>query len=94
MEEVDLKLSNILAEPKIICFINDDSDAVGKVHFGVVSLLKIKKRIISRREGISKGKGIAKLNFYDLDHLNAKKSHFEKWSQLLIDYFMENRGDI
>ena len=31
----------IVQAPKLICFINDDSNDVGQVHFGVVWLVKL-----------------------------------------------------
>lgn len=91
-EEIDIKSSNILTGPKIICFINDDSNDVGRVHFGIVCLLKIREPKVSRKRGKGEGKGISEFEFYDLYHLKAKKPYFEKWSQLLIDDFIE-KGD-
>lgn len=79
-EEVDIKSSR-LREPTILCFINDDSDAVGWKHFGVVWLVEIEKPNVLR-----KGKGIGKIEFRDIDYLKKNRSYFEKWSQLLIDY--------
>ena len=64
-EEIDIKSSNILTGPKIICFINDDSNDVGRVHFGMVCLLEIREPKVSRKEGKGEGKGISELKFYD-----------------------------
>lgn len=89
MEEINIKSSNILTGPKIICFINDDSNDVGRVHFGIVCLLKIREPKVSRKEGKGEGKGISELKFYDLHNLKTKKPYFEKWSQLLIENFTE-----
>lgn len=80
-EEINIK-SRILKEPKLICFINDDSDDVGRIHFGVVWLLEISEPDVSRR-----GRVVGDLKFYGLRHLKDTKYRFEKWSQLLIDYF-------
>lgn len=80
-EEINIKCK-ILAEPQLICFINDDSNNVGKVHFGTVWLLEISKPTVS-----TKGeRGIGKIKFDDIPHLQAKKGYFEKWSRLLIAY--------
>ncbi len=80
-EEINIK-SRILAKPRLICFINDDSNDVGKVHFGTVWLLEISEPKVSMKGE----RGIGKIKFNDITHLQAKKSCFEKWSQLLIDY--------
>jgi len=79
-EEIDIN-AGILDEPRLICFINDDSDQVGWKHFGVVWLLRIAEpRVSPRREGVGK------LTFRDLSWLRAHKYYFEKWSRLLIEY--------
>ncbi len=83
-EEIDIK-SRILNGPKLICFINDDSTAVGAYHFGTVWLLELNKpEVYSKRE-----KGIGKLKFENVSQLKAKTRTFESWSQLLIEYFMK-----
>ncbi len=81
-EEIKIK-SAILDEPQTICFINDDSDDVGKVHFGTVWVVSIEKPEVF----LKKERGIGELEFVELQHLQSNKDRFEKWSQLLIDYF-------
>ena len=81
-EEINIK-SKVVGVPQLLCFINDDSNDVGKVHFGTVWLIEIEKpEVLLRRE-----RGIGKLEFYSLKQLQTKKQQFEKWSELLIDYF-------
>ncbi len=80
-EEIKIK-SAVLNEPQLICFINDDSNDVGKVHFGTVWLLEISEPKVSVRGE----RGIGKIRFDDISHLQAEKSRFETWSQLLIDF--------
>ncbi len=81
-EEINIEAA-ILAEPRLICFINDDSNDVGKVHFGTVWLVKIERPEVSLR----KERGIGKLEFYALQQLQNRKEQFETWSQLVIDRF-------
>ena len=82
-EEINIK-SRVVGEPQLVCFINDDSNDVGKVHFGTVWLIEIEKPEVSlRRE-----RGIGKLEFYSLKQLQTRKQQFEKWSELLIDFFV------
>jgi len=87
-EEIKIE-SKILNEPQLIRFINDDSNDVGKVHFGTIWLLEIKEPKVS----IKQERGIGKIKFDDISDLQAKKRCFEKWSQLLIDYFIEKEAE-
>ncbi len=81
-EEIVIK-SKIKSKPQLLCFINDDSDDVGKVHFGTIWLLHICSPEVSGRTS----EGIGRLTFNDLKYLKTQKKFFEKWSQLMIDYF-------
>jgi len=73
--------SRKLREPELLHFINDDTNVVGMRHFGLVWLLEIEEPKVLR-----KGKGIGKIEFRDLNYLKRKRSNFESWSQLLINY--------
>ena len=86
-EEISIK-SKVVGEPQLLCFINDDSDDVSKVHFGTVWLVELEKPEVSlRREA-----GVGKLEFCSLEELQLRKEQFEKWSDLLIDYFSSGRA--
>ncbi|MCK5628428.1 hypothetical protein KAI12_03090 [Candidatus Bathyarchaeota archaeon] len=67
-------------EPKLIGFVNDDSNDVGKVHFGLVWLLETNISYPLKGK-----KGLTELKFYDIESLKTKKPLFETWSQLVID---------
>ena len=85
-EEIIIR-AKILNEPNVFCFINDDSNDVGKVHFGIVVLLEISEPNVHRkRDG-----GVGKLKFYNLPEIESKKNAFEEWSQLLIDFFIKTK---
>lgn len=73
-------------EPHLKCFINDDSDDVGKVHFGMVWILEIDEPKVQRGQ-----KGLAKLEFCSMDSLKENKSCFENWSKFLIDYLSSGK---
>ncbi len=79
-EEVNIQ-SKIVRGPELLCFVNDDSNVVGLVHFGLVWMLEVEEPKVFR-----KGKGLSKMEFMDLEHLKRKRSSFEAWSQLLIDF--------
>jgi predicted NUDIX family phosphoesterase len=82
-EEVQIQ-GTILRQPKLICFINDDSNDVGQVHFGVVWLVKIAEPNVTTRGE----RGIGKLSFRNLEELSSMSDGLESWSQLLVDYLV------
>jgi len=85
-EEIEIK-SKVISDPKLKCFINDDSDEVGKLHFGSVWLLKISEPKVSPK------KGVGKIKFASLSELEMEKYRFlERWSQLLVKYNHFLRG--
>jgi predicted NUDIX family phosphoesterase len=80
-EEVQIQ-GTILQAPRLICFINDDSNDVGQVHFGVVWLVKLAEPNVTTRGE----RGIGKLSLRDLASLSSMRDRLESWSQLLVDY--------
>ncbi len=83
--EIDEEISvdaKILREPELTCFINDDSNDVGRVHFGIVWQLDLSEPAVS----VKGTKGIGELEFVTLDRLIEDREQFETWSQLLIDH--------
>jgi predicted NUDIX family phosphoesterase len=55
---------------------------VGKVHFGVVFVLKLGKPSVAIRGE----RGIGKLSFRTLPELISMRDTLETWSQLLVDF--------
>jgi len=80
-EEVQIE-GAIAQEPRLICFVNDDSNDVGKVHFGMVFLMKLGKPSVAIRGE----RGIGKLSFRTLPELISMRDTLETWSQLLVDF--------
>src|SRR3989338_8524618 len=61
----DIELSNY-PKPEIIGYINDDSDDIGKVHFGVLGLLRVSGDVKGRQnEGLLDGR------FYSIDEVES-----------------------
>jgi predicted NUDIX family phosphoesterase len=83
-EEVQIQ-ATILRAPKLVCFINDDSDDVGQVHFGVVWLVKLAEPDVTTRGE----RGIGKLSFRGLTSLSSMRDRLESWSQLLVDHLLQ-----
>ena len=80
-EEVQIDWANA-QEPRLICFLNDDSNDVGKVHFGVVFVVKLAEPNVAIRGE----RGIGKLSFRTLPELLSMRDSMETWSQLLVEY--------
>ncbi len=83
-EEVQIEGANA-QEPRLICFVNDDSNDVGKVHFGVVFVMKLAKPSVAIRGE----RGIGKLSFRTLPDLISMRDALETWSQLLVDFLSQ-----
>ena len=83
-EEVQIEGANA-QEPRLICFVNDDSNDVGKVHFGVVFVMKLDKPTVAIRGE----RGIGKLSFRTLPELISMRDTLETWSQLLVDFLSQ-----
>ena len=59
--------------------INDDSNEVGRVHFGVVHILNLGIPAVRPRE-----KSINEVRFDPADRLKAETGEYETWSQICI----------
>ncbi len=77
-EEVDLD-GNF--EPQPVGLINDDSTEVGRVHFGVVHLLKCPAEKVRKKEQV-----ITQLEFLSLPKLRELRESMETWSQLCLEH--------
>lgn len=70
-------------DPTITALINDDSNPVGRVHFGVVHVCRISKQSVTKRE-----KQITKSGFIPISTLSdERREELETWSALAIDLF-------
>jgi predicted NUDIX family phosphoesterase len=76
-EEVEI---NSPGSIRRIGLINDDSNAVGQVHLGVVHLYALERPAVTPCED-----GLAEAEFLSLDHVRELRSQFETWSQICID---------
>ena len=86
-EEIQIDPANA-QEPKLVCFVNDDSNDVGKVHFGVVFVIKLAKPAVAIRGE----RGIGKLSFRTLPELFSMRDTLETWSQLLVDFLSQENS--
>lgn len=64
---------------KIVAVINDDSDDVGRVHFGILHIYTLTEPKVYAR-----GQDIAEGSFIELDELKTALHEFESWSQIAM----------
>lgn len=68
-------------QQRIVALLNDDSNAVGQVHLGVVHLFELTSDRVTARED-----ALANLQFYGVEELrNERYESLETWSQFCVD---------
>jgi predicted NUDIX family phosphoesterase len=67
-------------EDRIVALLNDDTTEVGRVHLGVVHVLKLAEPKVQKREAM-----ITNLGFLSADELKARRETLETWSQICVD---------
>jgi predicted NUDIX family phosphoesterase len=67
-------------EDRIVALLNDDSTEVGRVHLGIVHILKLKEPRVQKREAMITG-----LTFLTKEELMARRDSLESWSQICVD---------
>lgn len=86
-EELEVKGDII---PTILGFINDDSDDVGKVHFGILAIAHLTETTVEVKEK-------DQLDGYWVPVDELKKDHLynrlENWSKLAIDFIAESNDE-
>jgi len=65
---------------EIIGLLNDDSNAVGRVHFGVVHLWYLDRPAVRRRE-----RQITRGEFLPIEELSRRRDSLETWSQRCLE---------
>jgi predicted NUDIX family phosphoesterase len=66
---------------RVVALLNDDSNDVGKVHFGIVHVLTLEKPLVKPRE-----KSINETKFSDINVLKKDIDKFENWSKICIQH--------
>lgn len=65
---------------KVVALLNDDQTPVGRVHLGVIHVLRTQSPDVVKREGV-----ITESGFRPLDELRAMRERMETWSQICLD---------
>jgi predicted NUDIX family phosphoesterase len=76
----ELRMDGVF-ETRIVALLNDDSSAVGQVHFGIVHLCTLTDEIVSKGEASLTG-----LAFLTLEELLKRREQMETWSQFCLDH--------
>jgi len=66
---------------RIVALLNDDSNDVGKVHFGIVHVLTLDKPFVQPKE-----KSINETKFAETEELQKRIETFENWSKICIQH--------
>ncbi len=69
---------------RIAALLNDDSNEVGKVHFGIIHILELEKPLVRPKE-----KSINETKFMGIDELQKDREKFENWSQICIQHIQQ-----
>ena len=71
---------------RCVGLINDDSNAVGSVHLGIVHVLEVERPEVASRES-----ELVECGFETLEQLLADRERFETWSQITLDALAQGR---
>lgn len=72
-------------EPQIVALINDDSNPVGRVHFGIVHVCELDHEGVNKRE-----QQITRAGFMPIAELaGPRREELETWSALAVDLLIE-----
>ncbi len=71
---------------RCVGLINDDSNAVGSVHLGIVHVLELDRPGVASRES-----ELVDCGFETLESLLADRDRFETWSQITLDALREGK---
>jgi predicted NUDIX family phosphoesterase len=69
---------------RAVALLNDDSNEVGKVHFGVIHVLTLEKPLVKPRE-----KSINETKFLGINELQKDIEKFENWSKICIQHIQK-----
>lgn len=86
------ELSNpIVREERFIGWINDETNAVGRVHLGAVHICNVEAR-----DGFDTqtGEDMRLIGWWTKENVFAKKKLFETWSVYAMEFFAEPHSDI
>ena len=69
---------------RVVALLNDDSNDVGQVHFGIVHVLTLAEPVVKPRE-----KSINETKFLGISELQKDIEKFENWSKICIQHIQQ-----
>lgn len=78
--EEEINISSPVSKRQTIGLINDDSNDVGRVHFGIVHLWELDGIDVKKNE-----QNITQLSFLTIEELHKIKGSLENWSKICIE---------
>jgi len=75
----EIKIDSPFAD-RIVALLNDDTTEVGRVHLGIVHVLKLAEPKVQKREAMITG-----LTFRTKQELIGQRESLESWSQICLD---------
>lgn len=81
--EEEVNVDGDLEEIEVLGYINDDSDSVGRVHFGILYLIKVNGKVSAKDNEVTSGKmrSIDELR----DIVKDSKNTVEEWSKIALE---------
>jgi predicted NUDIX family phosphoesterase len=76
-EEVDIGQG--VAQPRLVGFVNDDSDHIGRCHFAALHVLRLDRPYVGVRDAT-----ILEPRFCGAAHLRQRVHRFQNWSRICI----------
>lgn len=70
-----------------IGLVNDESNAVGQVHIGIVCIVSLNKKDLPKK---SDDESISEFNLLSLEEIQATELNIETWTKLVVDYLSLN----
>ncbi len=67
-------------EDRVVAVLNDDSNDVGRVHFGIIHVWRLAEPEVKKRE-----QEITQVSFMKPEELRRQKVELETWSQICLD---------
>ncbi len=71
---------------RVVALINDDSNDVGRVHFGIVHIWDLTEPSVTKREG-----KITQSGFVEIQQLKGKCEELETWSRFALQVLEDSR---
>lgn len=81
----EVEIASVVGDRRV-ALINDDSNPVGKVHFGVVHIVDVDQPTVRPREAAVQDAGFA-----TVEDLRVSLERYETWSQLTIAALLDGR---